>query len=205
MNQPTPPQENITIHACFSGSLACSGCNPCKACLKIIETQVIPRAMVWAGLNQSPEMARAFFSGWVNAWTELHQRMNNSPPGSFQAVDMSAFLELVREAAAQVQGQAQVAQEPAAEDPNIMAPPAAPEPVPQPQASEEDTTLLGPDRDLMGPMDAADLARIMEKARLQTSPVESTQPAKVAQPALRPEEPETSTETTEATLPQQEK
>ena len=40
-------------HLCFSGEPACSGCNPCQACAKIVHERVLPGAAVAAGLDGS--------------------------------------------------------------------------------------------------------------------------------------------------------
>ncbi len=40
-------------HLCFSGSPACSGCNPCVACAEVQAERVLPAATVAAGLNGS--------------------------------------------------------------------------------------------------------------------------------------------------------
>jgi hypothetical protein len=38
---PTP----VPLHVCFSGALACSGCNPCPECKEVVRTIVLPAAI----------------------------------------------------------------------------------------------------------------------------------------------------------------
>ena len=45
--------SNAVHHLCFSGSPACSGCNPCVACADMVNERVLPAATIAAGLHGS--------------------------------------------------------------------------------------------------------------------------------------------------------
>lgn len=51
MNQqpPIPPPQ----HVCFSGSPACSGCNPCPECHAYVQEQVLPSAFIASRMNET--------------------------------------------------------------------------------------------------------------------------------------------------------
>lgn len=53
--QPQPPQppQPPPVHVCFTGSLACSGCNPCPDCRAIVQDRVLPVAMMAANLHEA--------------------------------------------------------------------------------------------------------------------------------------------------------
>lgn len=50
MNQPQIPPAQ---HVCFSGSPACSGCNPCPECQAYVQEQVLPSAFLASRMNET--------------------------------------------------------------------------------------------------------------------------------------------------------
>jgi hypothetical protein len=51
--QASPPPDAVPLHVCFSGALACSGCNPCPKCKEHVTACVIPPALMASGLNET--------------------------------------------------------------------------------------------------------------------------------------------------------
>jgi hypothetical protein len=51
--------------ACLSDDPSCTGIVPCEACERMRRTQILPAAMVAAGFNGSPQVAKMFFDGYV--------------------------------------------------------------------------------------------------------------------------------------------
>lgn len=84
-----------THHVCFSGSLACSGCNPCEACAVHVRRCVLPVAMIAAGFNQSEQQSEAFFQGYLYGWKRLHEAMERDPilQQQFKAVDITQLMQ----------------------------------------------------------------------------------------------------------------
>lgn len=71
------PQRMIPPpHVCFSGTLSCSGCNPCERCLEYVQRFVLPVAMMYGGLNQNPQQANAVFQGFIVGWQQFHVRLS---------------------------------------------------------------------------------------------------------------------------------
>jgi hypothetical protein len=66
-------------HVCFSGSNACSGCNPCEMCAKHVRMCVLPVAMIAGGFNQDDRQSEAFFEGYKFGWQRLHDAMMQDP------------------------------------------------------------------------------------------------------------------------------
>lgn len=50
--QPPQPPVQVPVHVCFSGSLECSGCNPCPECRQIVRDSVLPPALAASGLGE---------------------------------------------------------------------------------------------------------------------------------------------------------
>lgn len=77
MNQPPLPPKP---HMCFSGSLACSGCAPCDACLHYVRTYVLPPAMGAAGFAGDAAQAQRFFEAYTQqGWPRLQEAMHRPP------------------------------------------------------------------------------------------------------------------------------
>lgn len=68
-----------TKRVCFSGSVTCTGCDPCPACAEFVSKYVLPVAMVSGGFNQSRQQAEGFFRGYAMGWQRLHQAMIMDP------------------------------------------------------------------------------------------------------------------------------
>ena len=76
-----------THHVCFSGSLACSGVNPCETCFNFVNQHVLAYAM-----QQFPmtiDQGRAFFRLIEDGWKRLHVQMMNDPNVQQRALDVS--------------------------------------------------------------------------------------------------------------------
>lgn len=98
-------------HFCFSGSLSCSGCNPCEACAEHVRRLVLPVAMISGGFNQSREQAGAFFQGYNHGWQRFLDAMMRDPNLSsrLQVTDLTPLLRQAQTVApeAPFQGSAQ--------------------------------------------------------------------------------------------------
>lgn len=97
-----------THHICYSGSLGCSGCNPCSACLEKVGQYVLTHAMMVSGLNHYDEQARAFIQGFYEGWKRFHGGMRSDPRlQEFQVAEvrmMVRAIELLQQHEAQMQG-----------------------------------------------------------------------------------------------------
>lgn len=129
-------------HVCFSGNLACSGCNPCPACLDQVRSRVLPTAMISGGFNQSPEQAGAFFQGFAAGWQQLQQAMVHDPAVSqhLRLIDVAEIIEQLRPVSAPLHEVArqQAPQQP--QEPNMMPPQGpAPQPPPTPRYAYQQT------------------------------------------------------------------
>lgn len=76
-----------THHVCFSGSLACSGPNPCKTCFDLVNHHVIAFAMQHAGMTL--EQGRVLFQWIEEGWKRLHLQMMQDPNIAQRALDTS--------------------------------------------------------------------------------------------------------------------
>lgn len=96
-----------THHICYSGSLGCSGCNPCSACLEKVGQYVLTHAMMVSGLNHYDEQARAFIQGFYEGWKRFHGGMHTDPRlQEFQVAEvrmMVRAIELLQQQEAQMQ------------------------------------------------------------------------------------------------------
>lgn len=80
MNQ-APPQQEHSVHRCFSAEPWCSGAVPCDACLEAIVMGVLPVAFARAGLGQHPQVMDAFVDAFRGeAWGNLHAMMTTRNP-----------------------------------------------------------------------------------------------------------------------------
>ena len=76
-----------THHVCFSGSLACSGVNPCETCFNFVNQHVLAYAM--QQFPMSIEQGRHFFQLVEVGWKRLHVQMMNDPNVQQRALDVS--------------------------------------------------------------------------------------------------------------------
>lgn len=180
------------FHACFSGSLACSGVNPCDACFQVIRSVVLPRAMIRGGFNQDEAQARSFFAGFGEGFEVLHRQIEANPSmvglhdvGAVQALyagqTLNAAVPVGPQPAAMVLEEnlppdadlteTPLTAEQEAERLRVSSPAATTLPAPP----EDDGTLLGPDKDLMGPLSKDELKTLMDKAARMTDPVQVTE------------------------------
>jgi hypothetical protein len=82
VNQP-PNAGQPLVHLCLSGSLACSGCNPCQDCLEEVRHTVLPSAAYAAGFNRDPQQWGACLEGYMRGWDTLQRRFHED--GALQA------------------------------------------------------------------------------------------------------------------------
>lgn len=78
MNNPRQAPNPSQFHLCFSGSLHCSGCNPCPACHEHVRACVLPVAMGAAGFDGNHQQAQAFFNGYAAGWQRLQEAMSQN-------------------------------------------------------------------------------------------------------------------------------
>ena len=78
MNNPRQAPNSAQYHLCFSGSLHCSGCNPCPACHEHVRACVLPVAMGAAGFDGNHQQAQAFFNGYAAGWQRLQEAMSQN-------------------------------------------------------------------------------------------------------------------------------
>ena len=76
-----------THHVCFSGSLACSGSNPCETCNDVVNQHVLAFAMQGAGLTL--DQGKTLFAWIKEGWRRLHLQMMQDPNISQRALDVS--------------------------------------------------------------------------------------------------------------------
>lgn len=50
--------DPVPLHVCFSGALACSGCNPCPECREVVKETTLPAALIESGL---PQLSQVLF------------------------------------------------------------------------------------------------------------------------------------------------
>lgn len=76
-----------THHVCFSGSLACSGPNPCRTCFDLVNQHVVAFAMQQSGMTL--EQGNVFFSWIKEGWRRLHTQMMQDPNIAQRALDVT--------------------------------------------------------------------------------------------------------------------
>ena len=233
MNYPTPqaqvPEAQIPDgplpRFCASGTLLCSGLNPCPACLKLIETNILPKLLLMTGITRR-DTAQALMSAWPVAWTQFHNYLETNP-GLAQVTDVRPLLEafqiVMHLQANQAQQQTLNGAGPAPggpveqvlggadddpfatspADPNVMNPEQlaaakahdAAAQAPAPPA--DDGTLLGESVDLMGPLDKGQMQKIFAKAKALVEPIEAPEAPEPSEQVA----PETALAVAEAEVP----
>jgi hypothetical protein len=110
-NGPSAQPPGVQAHYCFSGSLECSGCNPCQACADTLKQYVIIPALLaeQEALGHDIQIAiqqgrpvdlqllvDTFFRTLAGSWKQLHATMKAMPPGPqrpFRIINVTKVLE----------------------------------------------------------------------------------------------------------------
>lgn len=94
-------QVNVPVrreHICFSGSLECSGCNPCIPCVDQVRHNIIPFAMMHflnhvnqttGGMTFSQEQVQVFLDAYTQAWPMFYDAMAKGGIRGFEIADVS--------------------------------------------------------------------------------------------------------------------